>query len=939
MKFSILKGAVCAMSLALALIPAGIVSADEEKDIKFDSPIAVDFESDPYWQFTYDSSKDSEGKFIEFFSTGSTDTVVYLYKDDPMSASIANDDNSGDENNCKLTKYLEPGIYYFLVRPHYVDDIDPANDTIVELKNITDKTVVAKINSTNFPDAVFRDFVDSKYDVRNDGVLTKDEINAVTQIDVSSKNISSLKGIEYFSELFSLTANNTKLKTLDLSKNTKIQIIGCSFNYDLKSINLNNCVSLNSFRCNDCSLTSLKVDQCNMLREIDCKNNSIKDLDLSGLKYLTDVYCQGCQIETLNVRGCKALVNLDCTGNKITSLDLSTAASLVSAKASGNQIGTFKISKSIRELDLTDNAPLEKLDLTGCTRLRELLCSGTKITGLDISDSPRLMLAYNKGPVNAEETDYSTVIAGEGARLLINPGTKITFQNDPDEQIVKIDETNFPDFNFRYIKVNSFDNDGDGYLSRSEIRTITTLDIDYRYYASLKGIEYFTELEELSCANNGLTELDLSKNTKLVKLDCSNNSLEKLDVSKNKMLKELECGNNPIKDLDLRNNADLELLEVSEAKLTKLDLSKNTKLEALLCYSNQLTALDISNNRDLECVACFGNKISKLDIINNPTLLSLYKNSKGEEMQYEKIKIITYADYKNILYMAVDVNTVIVAAKPTATPTPTVKPTVAPTKAAAVSLTLNKKTANVTCGKNITLKATLTGASSKITWKSSNSKIATVDASGKIKAKMAGKVTITATAAGKSAKCTVTVLYKDVTNSKDFWYAPTNYLTAKGVVKGYDNQTKFKPANKCTRAQMVTFIWRLQGSPKPKTSKCKFSDVKKTDYFYKACIWGNENHIVEGYKNGTFGPQIVCARRHAVTFLWRLANKPKPTSTKNKFKDVKKSDYFYQATLWASEKKILAGYEDGTFRPDGDCLRRQMVTFLYKYDKFVNGKG
>ncbi|MBP5654658.1 MAG: Ig-like domain-containing protein, partial [Clostridiales bacterium] len=145
------------------------------------------------------------------------------------------------------------------------------------------------------------------------------------------------------------------------------------------------------------------------------------------------------------------------------------------------------------------------------------------------------------------------------------------------------------------------------------------------------------------------------------------------------------------------------------------------------------------------------------------------------------------------------------------TPTPTTKPAAGPTKTSepSVSLTLNKTKAEVVCGKNLTLKATLKGSSAKITWKSSDTKVATVDSNGKITAKMAGTVTITATSAGKAAICTVTVLYKDVTNSKDFWYAPTNYLTAKGVVKGYDKQTKFKPANVCTRAQMVTFIWRL----------------------------------------------------------------------------------------------------------------------------------
>jgi len=279
--------------------------------------------------------------------------------------------------------------------------------------------------------------------------------------------------------------------------------------------------------------------------------------------------------------------------------------------------------------------------------------------------------------------------------------------------------------------------------------------------------------------------------------------------------------------------------------------------------------------------------------------------------------------------------------KPTSKPTakPTSKPVNKPTTKPSVSLVLDKSSSTVVCGKSLSLVATLKGSSASINWKTSDPNIATVDSSGKVSAKMAGPVTITATAAGKFVSCRVQVLYKDVINAKNFWFEPTNYLTNKGVVKGYNKQTQFKPANKCTRAQMVTFIWRLEGCPEPASQTCKFKDVKKSNYFYKACIWGNEQGIVEGYKNGTFGPQITCARKHAVTFLWRLAGEPEPNSYTNKFSDVKKKDYFYTATLWASENGILAGYNDGTFRPSGDCLRRQMVTFLYKYDKFVNDKG
>ena len=272
------------------------------------------------------------------------------------------------------------------------------------------------------------------------------------------------------------------------------------------------------------------------------------------------------------------------------------------------------------------------------------------------------------------------------------------------------------------------------------------------------------------------------------------------------------------------------------------------------------------------------------------------------------------------------------------TPTPTAKPTAKPTPKPDEVLSLDKTNVSIICGKTARLNV-LNDKNVNIKWTSSDTKIATVDKNGKVTAKMAGAVTITATAAGKTMDCKVTVLYKDVTNTKDFWYAPTNYLTAANVVKGYDKQTNFKPANDCTRAQMVTFLWRLAGEPAPKSKTTKFKDIKSSDYFYKPVLWAVEKGITTGVSKNKFNPQGICTRAQTVTFLWRMAEKPTPETTKNKFKDVKSKDYFYKAVLWASEKKIVAGYSDGTFKPQGKCLRRQMVTFLYKYDKFVNGKG
>lgn len=224
-------------------------------------------------------------------------------------------------------------------------------------------------------------------------------------------------------------------------------------------------------------------------------------------------------------------------------------------------------------------------------------------------------------------------------------------------------------------------------------------------------------------------------------------------------------------------------------------------------------------------------------------------------------------------------------------------------------------------------------------YESSDSSIASVDADGKVTGRKAGPATVYVTVGGTTLKCSVQVLYKDVVNTKEYWFEPTNYLTNEEVVKGYDGQTMFRPNNQCTRAQMVTFLWRLKGCPKPQISSTKFKDVKKSAYYYKAVLWAVEKGITTGYSKTKFKPNNVCTRAQTVTFLWRMAGKPKATTTKNKFRDIDNTDYFYNAVLWASEKKIVEGYKNKTFRPQNKCTRRQMVTFLYKYDKYVNGRG
>ena len=187
---------------------------------------------------------------------------------------------------------------------------------------------------------------------------------------------------------------------------------------------------------------------------------------------------------------------------------------------------------------------------------------------------------------------------------------------------IKIDENTFPDENFRAYILKKIDKDGDGYLSETEIAettSITCADI-----SSLKGIEYFVNVQLIDCRGCNLTQLDVSENTALEVLYCSKNNLTQLDVSKNTALEDLLCSENNLTQLDVSKNTALEYLDCSENNLTQLDVSKNTALEHLYCSENNLTQLDVSKNTALKHLYCSENNLTQLDVSKNIYLLDLY---------------------------------------------------------------------------------------------------------------------------------------------------------------------------------------------------------------------------------------------------------------------------------------------------------------------------
>ena len=167
----------------------------------------------------------------------------------------------------------------------------------------------------------------------------------------------------------------------------------------------------------------------------------------------------------------------------------------------------------------------------------------------------------------------------------------------------------------------------------------------------------------------------------------------------------------------------------------------------------------------------------------------------------------------------------------------------------------------------------------------------------------------------------------------DYFYDSVKWAVNKGVTTG-TSSTTFSPYNPCKRAEIVTFLWRAAGSPEPTTTRNPFKDVNAVTHssYYKAILWASQKGIAAGTSTTTFSPDQVCTRAQIVTFLYRYAGKPSGYYS-NPFKDVGATNEasYYNAILWASGKGITTGSSPTTFSPYASCNRAEAVTFLYRY--------
>ena len=707
------------------------------------------------------------------------------------------------------------------------------------------------------------------FDTDDNNILSDNEIAAVKEIDCKGRAITNLKGIEYFTALEYLYCSKNELTALDLRQNTELKELNCSTNL----------------------LTALDLSQNPNLTRVICSENALTALNLSSNSKLTNLNASG------NIR------EITLTGN---TFDLSSLPGFDVSKARNWQVGTV----SGNTLTVDGNAAVV-------------------IYSYDIS--------YTGTELDDEEKDviFTLAIAGRGTDIDIN-------------------KTNFPDKDFRELlldKEANIDRNQDGKLSTWEIALVQDIDVYDMEIADLTGIEYFTELKYLDCAGNHLTSLDLSRNTKLAELDAENNTYTITPVNDRFYLASLPAGFGVAKTSHwqggtvsgniLTINSDVD--EVTYDYDCGKDFTTTFTLEIPTQYTVTAHGLyggvmGITPGEDYTARYTVGAQVGlQIGKRNGFTLQGLTLEGISEEQLQWQAKDAESTTRGISFEMPAHNVTVTVNWKANGSSSGggggggggsvSIPDTKIPTGIYEHgTVTVSPESASK--GDTVTITATpdkgYTLESLTVLDKDGKALELTDKDGGKYTFVMpAGKVTVKAVFMDDN---TMLNFFTDV-HAEDYYYDAVLWAAQKGITGGMSD-TLFAPNAACTRAQIVTFLWRAAGSPEPKQLST-FGDVPADAYYAKAVAWAVENGITDGTSDTTFAPGTICTRAHGVTFLSRAA-KANTASGNSNFADVDANAYYASAVKWAVDNGITNGISSSLFGPDSSCTRAQIVTFLYR---------
>ncbi len=497
--------------------------------------------------------------------------------------------------------------------------------------------------------------------IANDNYVFTNRIDTVTNLNVSNQTIADLTGIEDFTALQLLDCSFNSLSSLDFSSNTALTILYCQ-NNNLNSLDVSSNTALSLLNCgvNNLSVSGLDISSNTALTSLICISNNLSSLDVSSNTALTSLYCHQNNLNSFDVSSNTALTTLSVTGNQISYLDLSTNVNLIDLFCSNNQLTGLSVyynnslqrlfcddnqisnlilpnqSTSLQKL-ICDNNNIPSLDVSGYSNLTQIICNNNSLTQLNVKNGNNTNIinadfnATNNPNLTCIQVDdaawslanWSNIDAGAG--FSANCGYNDTFV--PDDNFESYLETH--DANGNVVlpgDPNSMGNGvaNDNFVTTAKINTVTQLDISNLSISDVTGIQDFTALTNLNCANNSISVLDLGQNTSLAFLDCSNNNIPSLNLLGNISLQAVTCNNNNMDDLNIAPNS-LAYLYCQNNSLQQLDLSQMYNLIEVVCNNNQISNLDVINSgANLSVLQCNDNQLTGINTDANVNLIKLY---------------------------------------------------------------------------------------------------------------------------------------------------------------------------------------------------------------------------------------------------------------------------------------------------------------------------
>ncbi len=477
------------------------------------------------------------------------------------------------------------------------------------------------INSTNFPDEVFRKFVKDNFDTNGNGKLGSGEISNVKVIDFGTLEMGLPIGIKYFTaleELYSMEATlgyNFQVFTLDLSGLKNLRILKIGGKQKIYGLDLTNCNSLEEIVCDGCRLdTNITLSSAakKTLKKLTVKNNTyyneeLKKFSVKGFTALEELDISGSRFTSINITGCTSLKSINMSGDKqiasyslsdnttLETLDFSnctnlTNVSLTNCTALKKVIGE---SSAVTDLDCSgctslakismNSSGLKNINIDGCDNLESLYVSETKITELNIGDRPKLNYLSSR-----DNSNLTSLVLGNCPAL-----TKLYFYNT---NVKSIDLSKCPKLEILYCYSTPITSLSVKHLSNLKelccYKCTSLKSIDVSGLSKLEGLKFYR------C--NGISSVDVSGCSSLVEFSGGQNALTSIDLSDCKKLEIAYVWGNRLTELDLSENPDLVLLEAEKNDFTELDVSNHTKLSTFLFYDNPLVELNASGCSSLE---------------------------------------------------------------------------------------------------------------------------------------------------------------------------------------------------------------------------------------------------------------------------------------------------------------------------------------------------